>query len=281
MPHYVVRQAVDLKQFLSSKLGISRGKAKQLIDTRNVLVNQRRVWIATHFLQPGDNVEVAGLAPHASTKPLSLPMLFENDAIIAVSKPAGILSDQDANSVETELRRRLKAPGIRAIHRLDRDTTGVLLLAKNDSVFAQYKRIWQEGKVTKTYLALCFGAACFRQMSSNLPIAGKSAYSQITALKTRRRTGKLPGYTLFRIVTHTGRRHQIRIHLNSLHHPIVGDKEYGPKAFTDRRVLRIGRQLLHCAQIRLPDITAENKSLSLRAPLGSDFTFALRQLGLS
>jgi 23S rRNA-/tRNA-specific pseudouridylate synthase len=274
----IVGNPEDLKHFVAGALGISGGKAKELIDTRNVLVNRQRVWIATHLLRHGDIVEIAGPGPApALPGQIRLPVLHRDDCVIAVNKPAGLVSDQSSESVEALLRKQLNDPHVRAIHRLDRDTTGVLLFARNDTVFEAYKNLWREKKVEKTYRAICYNPARFRQTRIDLPVEGRPASSEVTLL------AKVRGYSYFEVTTRTGRRHQVRVHLSALHHPVVGDKEYGAKLITDPAARSVARQMLHCCRIsmvRSVESELPDAELSVAAPLPSDFHQAGRRLGL-
>ena len=277
MKHFVVGNPEYLKHFVAGALGISGGKAKELIDTRNVLVNRQRVWIATHLLKHGDTVEVAVPDHRPSTTDLRLPVLFQDQSIIAINKPAGMVSDQSPGSVEALLRRQQNEPDIRAIHRLDRDTTGVLLFARNEAALEQYKQLWREHRVEKTYRAICYNPARFRQTRADKPVEGRPAVSEITMLARAR------GYSYFEIKTRTGRRHQVRVHLASLHHPVVGDKQYGAKVIADPAVRNITRQMLHCCRInavRTAGSGPRNTELSISASLPSDFRQAGIRLGL-
>jgi RluA family pseudouridine synthase len=277
MKHFIVGNPEYLKHFLAGALGISGGKAKELIDSRNVLVNRQRVWIATHLLKHGDTVEVAVPDHRPSATGLQLPVLFQDHAIIAINKPAGMVTDQSPDSVETLLRRQQNDPGIRAIHRLDQDTTGVLLFARTEAALEQYKQLWREHRVEKTYRAICYNPARFRQTRADKPVEGRPALSEITML-TRAR-----GYSYFEIRTRTGRKHQVRVHLAGLHHPVVGDKEYGAKVIADPAARSIARQMLHCCRITVVRSAGggpRNTELSVSAPLPSDFRQAGLRLGL-
>jgi 23S rRNA pseudouridine1911/1915/1917 synthase len=269
----VVGNPEDLKHFLAGALGISGGKAKELIDARNVLVNSQRVWIATHLLRHGDVVEIAGQTAAQPPNRRELAILFQDAHAIAVNKPAGLVSDQSPDSVESLLRKQQGDPHLRAIHRQDRDTTGVLLFARTEAAFEEYKNLWREHRVEKIYRAICYNPARFRQTRTDQPIEGRPASSEITVLAKSR------GYSYCEIRTRTGRKHQVRVHLAALHHPVVGDKQYGAKVITDPAARNVARQLLHCYRIALPQLPALS-IVSVTAQLPADFRQAGIRFGL-
>jgi 23S rRNA pseudouridine1911/1915/1917 synthase len=225
-------------------------------------------------------VEIAG--PGRGESPPELPLLYQDGYIIAVNKPAGLVSDQAPHSAEHLLREKLRSPALKAIHRLDKETSGVFLLARDLPTFERYKTIWRAWEVEKIYHAICFNAARFRTRTVSLPVNGKPALSRVILL---RGSG---GYSYFAIAAHTGRKHQVRLHLQAIRHPVVGDKEYGLKFIADSRIKDIARQLLHCYRISIPALGLRTappgrnglSRLSITAPLPADFRQAGRRLGL-
>ncbi|MDQ7055958.1 MAG: RNA pseudouridine synthase [Persephonella sp.] len=126
---------------------------------------------------------------------------------------------------------------------MDRDTSRVILFAKDRSVFEKFKSMWQEKKVRKEYLAISHGEAHFRKKVVNIPVEKKYAKSIIYTVKTG------SGFSLFKVEIPTGRKYQIRIHLSKIRHPIVGDKTYGLKDITDPLLKSVKRQMLHAYRI--------------------------------
>jgi len=137
--------------------------------------------------------------------------------------------------------------GIRAIHRLDRDTTGINLFAKRPVAFEAYRTMWQEKAVEKRYYAIASGEARFRDKTVSQPVEGKSAVSHIRT--------ECAGYgiTVFGINIETGRKHQIRLHLKSLGHPVLGDSEYGESLVRAAWKKSVERQMLHAAKMSFAD----------------------------
>lgn len=278
MKKWSVREKSDLKSFLSRELQISKTRAKELIDSKNVFVNNKRVWIATHLLRQGDTVEANyDGGPKKENRKTEIPVLYEDEFILAVDKPAGLVSDDAEHSVEDRIRKFLQDDRIRAIHRLDKDTTGVLLYAKNDTVFERFKAIWEEREVKKTYLAVCHhmpGAQGFRDKKYFGKIEGKSAVSDIKLLKRSK------SYTFFQVGIETGRKHQIRIHLAALRYPIVGDREYGLNTSDDPVIRGVKRQMLHAWKISFTcPMTGEKRFI--QAPMPDDMKKLLKQLSMN
>jgi 23S rRNA pseudouridine1911/1915/1917 synthase len=219
MKCWVIGETVPLLSFLAGELAISKKKAKAIIDTRLVFVNKRRTWIASHRLKEGDIVEYAGnIAAEAD-----ITVIYQDGYVMAVNKPSGILSDNGQASLETFLRKKYENNNVKAIHRLDRETSGVILYARDNDIFRKFKEMWKDKGVRKIYLAICYNEAPFRYMTVERDIDGRRAVSVIELIK------KNNGFSYFRIEPVTGKKHQIRIHLAGINFPVAGDKEYGIK----------------------------------------------------
>lgn len=274
MKRFKVDKRTDLKNFLAERLNLSKKKAKELIDSKSILVNSKRVWIANHILNVGDVVEIPSFN-FSYDKNFSIKdsILYEDEFIIAIQKPPFFDSNKSKNSVEYHLQQFKKDKKIEAIHRLDRETSGVLLFAKNKKVFNKFKELWTEKKVKKLYLAISYGSANFKRKVVNIPVDKKIAKSDISVLSKNDR------YTLFKIDLKTGRKHQIRIHLAEIGFPIIGDKVYGLKKIEDNLTKDIKRQMLHAYEISFihPFI---KKKIIIKAPIYKDFKKALKVLNL-
>ena len=261
MKRFTVDKEIDLKSFIAEKLNISKKKAKEIIDSKNVFVNDKRIWIATHRLKKGDKVEVN--IKEANSENIKNRIIYEDKYIIAVSKPPFVDSNQSKNSVENQLRELKKDKNIEAIHRLDRETSGVLLFAKNRDIFEKFKDNWNE-ITDKKYLAIIHGNPKFSKKVIDSPIENKRAISEVRKLSTN---GE---FSLVEIKIPTGRKHQIRIHLAREGYPIVGDKIYGLKRIDNRLIKNITRHMLHSREIELfhPFL---KKKIRIKAPLERDF----------
>lgn len=265
---YFVKTPLTLKDFISTTLKISKNQAKDIIDSRNVLVNNKRVWIATHNLKVGDIVEIIEVS---NDKKFDVNIIYEDDYIIAVNKPPTLLSDKDKNSVEQILRDKLKNEKIKAIHRLDKETSGILLLAKDFKIFERFKEIWEDKNIFKLYLAISHNEANFTNITINSEIDGKPAISYVKLLK------KGNGFSYFQVRIETGRKHQIRKHLASIRHPIVGDKIYGVKKIESNLIKRVSRHMLHSYKLSFVH-PFKNQKIDLTATIPSDFKNVLNYL---
>jgi len=165
-------------------------------------------------------------------------IIYEDDNIIALGKPSGVLAIPDRFNKELINLYDLlntKYGRIFIVHRLDRDTSGVILFAKNAEAHRDLSMKWEKGQVSKTYDALCYGHIEKKQGTINLPIAPLKKKKGVMVID--RKNGKpsvtnyrvikeCSGYTLLDAMPKTGRTHQIRVHLAAIGHPVAGDKLY-------------------------------------------------------
>jgi 23S rRNA pseudouridine1911/1915/1917 synthase len=284
-----------LDRFLGRHLtDLSRTRLQALIDRGEVLVNgvaRKR----SHRVEAGETVAIGIPAPApARARPEDIPLeiLYEDEDVVVVNKPAGLPVHPGAgvrsgtlvnallhrygagdrlSSVGGELR-----PGI--VHRLDKETSGALLVARNDAAHQALARQFAGRKIEKAYLALLHGKIAGESGRIELPIARD--LHRRTRMTTRRREGRaartdwrlllrLPGFSLVEADLHTGRTHQIRVHFSALGHPVVGDALYGaprqPKM--GAKVLpSLERNFLHAASLRFAHPRTE-KTIEIRAPL--------------
>ncbi len=283
-----------LDQFLHERIpGLSRARIQRAIRERVTLS-----WGVTarpaRPVIPGGRVVVGTVPLHEPPLELTIPVLERGTGWLAVDKPAGIpvhpVNRVKENSLIRMLRRQEGREGLRLVHRLDRETTGVLLVAQDPPTSRALAKAFERGDVHKEYLALVAGRIEGDRGSITLPIgdardsrvyvrreAGAGQPAQ-TAWHVERR---FPDRTLLRLFPRTGRRHQIRVHLAAIGHPILGDILYGRP---DRDYLDLVgggrdarreeggplRQLLHCARLRFPD-PAGSGTLEVNAPLPADF----------
>ncbi len=260
-----------LQDFLSQFLGLSRNKAKALLDSRQVFVNGKRIWMTRHSLRPGDTVEVP-VPSGATPPPTPVPVLFTNGNYVVAGKPAGRLSNGPA-SLETDLRRELGIDTLLAVHRLDRDTSGCLLLAKGQEAFDRAVELFKQHRILKLYQVIVAGRLRSPELTIDKPLENEPAVTHLQVLDST----PLASHVKARI--ETGRTHQIRKHLDSIGHPVLGDKTYGTRQALPPELRQIERQMLHAATLQF-ESPYDGERIRVTAPLPGDFAACLRKLGL-
>ena len=294
-----------LQDFLAQKFSLSRRAAKAMIDGRSVWVNRRCVWIARFALRTGDTVEVptvvvkgaraagAALGKTLSSSPSNpsvrpstpqplnpstpsrhIRVLWANEAYLVCDKPAGIVSCDDPKSAESILRVQERIPTLVAVHRLDRDTTGCLLFAKNHAAFLAAVEVFKTHKVSKVYHAIVVGKFTFAHQVIDAPIDDQPAVSRVS------REGSSEDASFLRVRIETGRTNQIRRHLASIRFPILGDRVFGLKRARDPRLMQVPRQMLHASTLTLPNPLSPHEEIKAHAPLPADFRSTLRLFGM-
>ena len=267
-------EPAGLWDFLTHALGVSRRAAKRLLDDRVVFVNGRRVWMAKHALRPGDRVEVAGAAGSPAPPPEApIPVLWQDDAVVVVDKPAGCLSNEGPDSVEARLRKQLGRPELVAVHRLDRDTSGCLLLADGPEIEAALIAQFRGREVDKLYRVLVVGVFPAGVTLMDDPVDGRPARSRARCLAAGERASELE------VRIETGRTHQIRKHLWARRFPVAGDKQYGGAQELPPDFRHVPRQMLHAAELTLAH-PLTGAPVKATAPLPADYRLWRRKLGL-
>ena len=223
---------------------------------------------------------VHGTSSSGTSLPPGLPpVLFENDDILAVNKPEGIASVAERHEEKENLFSRLssKAEGkLYVVHRLDKEASGVILFAKNAGTHRFLNEQFSHWTIKKTYVALAHGVITeedgtidrpLRQFGSGRmgidPDRGKACRTKFVVTERFRRA------TLLRVHPLSGRRHQIRVHLYSIGHPILGDRFYGDRA-TQREFARL---MLHAEKIAF--LLPPGEELTVEAPLPESFQVIL------
>lgn len=271
-----------LQDFLAKRLSLSRRAAKSIIDGRSVWVNRRCVWIAGAKLVAGDTVEIPSAAARAPARGAErrpeakthMRVIWQDGDYLACDKPAGRLSCDDPKSAEALLRVQENSPDIRAVHRLDRDTTGCLLFAKNRAALDAAIEMFKAHKVKKIYHTIVAGRFPHKRQTIDTPIGGDPAVSHVT-LETASADA-----SLLRVQIETGRTNQIRRHLASIRHPVVGDRVFGLKSARDPRLMQVPRQMLHASTLELPNPRKPGEAIRVHSPLPADFRAALRLFGM-
>ena len=292
----VESRAARLDQFLAAAHPeISRSRWKQLIEAGRVALNGAPVLKANAALAPSDELrctlpdpEPVGLVP----TDIPLAILYEDSDLIVLDKPAGLVVHPapghaadtlvnallhhcaDLQGIGGELR-----PGI--VHRLDKDTSGVLVVAKNEQAHAALVAQFSSHSIRKEYLALVWGAPKKPSGTVELPIGRHPVHRQKMAVTEKGRSAVThyevlaagPLASLLRVRIETGRTHQIRVHLAHLGHPVVGDTTYGRARHGLPAELQIPRQMLHAQVLELVH-PRTGRPLVCTAPPPPDFLAA-------
>jgi 23S rRNA pseudouridine1911/1915/1917 synthase len=296
-----------LDRYLASRLPeLSRTRIQELIQTGLVRVDGRAAKDSLR-LRGGERIDVdAQPRPPLRAEPESilLDVIYEDEDVIVINKPAGMIVHAGAGKTEGTLVNALLGrgqslshggdalrPGI--VHRLDRETSGAIVVAKNDAAHAKLSEDFRQRKVKKTYVALVHGALKGEKGSIDLAIARDPHRRIRMTARPSARSGKsrpaltewrvlhlFRSSTLVEVTLHTGRTHQIRVHFSAVKHPLIGDTLYGAPA-----QLRAGksalvlsdRNFLHAARLGFAQPRTGNW-LDLLAPLPSDLQDFLRQV---
>ena len=281
-----------LDRFLADHLG-SRARAQALIADGRVTVDGRPQ-LKRHMVAPGELIEVdepSSPTPKVAPTP-QFAIAYDDAYLLVVDKPAGVVVHPARGHRTGTLAQALAEvaaggeEGWRAgiVHRLDRDTSGLLVVAKDDAVHRALKGLLQARLLEREYLTLVEGRVDARTGTIEAAI-GRSRRERVlmsidTDAPREARTHfsverLLARATLLRVVLETGRTHQIRVHMQAIGHPVCGDLTYG-----GHRVYGLQRQFLHAARLRFPHpVTGEEVDVS--SPLPEDLVAALERAGLS
>ncbi len=288
---------------------LSRTRVQELVEQNLVLLNGKPAK-DSQKVRAGDSIQVdAQPRPPLKAEPESIPLniLYEDDDVIAVNKSAGMTVHAGAGNSQGTLVNALLGrgqslsqsgdplrPGI--VHRLDKETSGVLLIAKNDFAHAQLAEAFQKRTIRKTYIALVQGLLDEDRGRIELPIARHPVNrSRMTAERAGLLPNSRPARTDWRLLAridsasllevqlHTGRTHQIRVHFAALRHPVVGDTLYGASSqlhvgHTTLPVLP--RNFLHSAKIGFAQ-PRSGESIQLTAPLAPELLEYLHLLAIA
>ena len=281
----------------------SRSQLQRLIVDGCVRVDGAVALKPNTIVHDGARITVDVPPPQPSqlaAEPLDLDILYQDADIAVLNKPPGMVVHpgaghasgtlvnallhhvDDLSGIGGELR-----PGI--VHRLDRGTSGVMVVAKNDAAHQELARQFQDREIEKEYIALVWGvvqagrridAAIGRDSSNRQKMSARSKHAR-EAVTRITRAHHLPAVTLCQVAIHTGRTHQIRVHLSAIGHPIVGDALYGGVhrrvAGDIRAVQRLQRPFLHAARLVFKH-PRDGRRLEFVAPLADDLTAVLNDL---
>jgi 23S rRNA pseudouridine1911/1915/1917 synthase len=279
---------------------LSRTRVQELIDSGRVLLDGKAARKGSVHLRGGEKIIIEiSERPAAAAKPEAIPLevLYEDEDVIAINKPAGMTVHAGAGNVSGTLVNALLGRGLELskggdplrpgiVHRLDKETSGVILVAKNDAAHARLGEAFQQRAVKKTYLALVQGILNEKTGSIELAIgrdpihrtrmatARKSWRGAAIANPREARTdwralANIDSTTLVEVQLHTGRTHQIRVHFSAMKHPVVGDTLYGAAAQLRAGKLtlpKLERNFLHAAKLGFTQ-PRTSAWIEVRAPL--------------
>jgi 23S rRNA pseudouridine1911/1915/1917 synthase len=294
-------EGLRLDRFLAGEIqGQSRARLQRLIEEGQVLLPRVKSVKSNTMVRAGDVITVMLPAPIATTlqaEDIPLEVVYQDADLVVVDKPAGMVVHpgagnetgtvvnallhhiEDLSGVGGELR-----PGI--VHRLDKGTSGLMVIAKHDEAHRELARQFHDREVEKEYVALVWGLVQQRKRI-DIPIGRDPVRREKISTRARRARSAVtrvtwarhrPGISLLRVAIATGRTHQIRVHLSTIGHPIVGDSLYGGQ---QRRVradlrplLRLTRPFLHAERLAFTQ-PRTGEPLSFTAPLPEDLRSVL------
>ena len=266
--------------------GVPKSHVYRVLRSGEVRVNSGRVK-PEYRLQAGDRVRVPPIRTSqklpSKAKPLSFPVVYEDPALLVVDKPAGVAvhggSGVSFGVIESLRVARPEAKSLELAHRLDRDTSGLLIVAKKRSALVELHRMLREGEVEKVYLAVAKGrvedgtlrAPLHKYVNArgerrvSVKEGGMQAVTQVKLLKASGR------FSMVEIRLLTGRTHQIRVHLAHAGHPVLGDDKYGDYDLNHRLEKQgLRRLLLHASRLKFSH-PGSAETLRLASPLPADF----------
>jgi 23S rRNA pseudouridine1911/1915/1917 synthase len=308
-------EGLRLDRFLADAIpGLSRARIQQLIKDGQVTLGGKTVR-ASQSVRAGEEIAVSvpeAVEPAAKPEPIPLDILYEDEDLLVVNKPAGLVVHPAPGHADGTLVNALlyhvrdlsgiggeRRPGI--VHRLDRGTSGLMIVAKNDAAHEELARQFQDREIEKEYIALVWGMVqagrridlpigrdpVHRQkMSARPPRPAQGGPSEVEGRARRARTAVtrimraigFKGLSLVRVAIHSGRTHQIRVHLSAIGHPVVGDPLYGGvhrRLAGDLRALaKLDRPFLHAARLAFVH-PRDQRRLEFTAPLPDDLEAVL------
>lgn len=274
---------------------LSRTNIQKLIEENRILVNNKNQK-ASYKVLTNDNIQIEEMqAKEIDLKPQDIPLdiIYEDNDIIVVNKQKGLVVHPANGNPEGTLVNAIMAicknslsgiggeirPGI--VHRLDKDTSGLIIIAKNDKAHINLSEQIKNREIEKTYIALVRGVIKENEATINMPIGrstkdrkkmtvtknGKNAVTHFKVMK------RYDTYTLLEIKIETGRTHQIRVHMAEIGYPIIGDAVYS----NGKNEFQVEGQMLHAAKLTFKH-PITNKELNLEAPLPKYFEDILNKL---
>jgi 23S rRNA pseudouridine1911/1915/1917 synthase len=292
---------IRLDRFLTSAIGrLSRSQIQRLIKDGRVRIDGHPAK-ANHPLKVGESVSIEvpdAVESALEAEAVPLPILYQDQDLLVIDKPAGMVVHPAAGHARGTLVNALlhhvsdlsgiggeKRPGI--VHRLDRGTSGLMVVAKNDAAHQELARQFRDREVEKEYIALVWGEVhagrridepIGRDQMNRKKMSARARRSREAVTRIVRIEPLTRALTLAHLVIHTGRTHQIRVHLSAIGHPVVGDALYGgvrrhvPGDL--RAVARLDRPFLHAARLAFAH-PADGRRMEFESPLPDDLQSVL------
>ena len=286
---------VRLDVYLAEKLAKTRSAVLKAIQEGNVLLNGAPPAKAGVKVEEGDRISVEIGEPRpitAAPQDIPIDILYEDEDVVVVNKPQGMVTHPASGTPDGTLVNALlhKVSGLSGIngeirpgivHRLDKDTSGVLVVAKNDAAHLSLSRQISEKKALRYYYALLVGNLSSDEGRIDKKIARSKKDRKKMAVDEEGRTAltlykvieRVKGYTLVECELRTGRTHQIRVHMKSIGHPVLGDPVYGKES-----PLAPHGQLLHAHKLVFFH-PRTGEEMTFEAPVNQEFSAALSRLG--
>jgi RluA family pseudouridine synthase len=259
----------------------SKNNIKNFLARGNVLVDGHIVTRYNYPLKLGQKVKVNMQQVKSKLSRSDIDIIYEDNEIIVVNKPAGLLSIATETEVTSTayhfvmnyLKNKNENQKVFIVHRLDKDTSGVLMFAKNEKVKFMFQDHWNDIVKNRHYLAIVEGVmeqdkdtikTWLKENEKHLIYSSHKAGDGDEAITRYEVISRKTNYTLLNVYIDTGRKNQIRVHMNDLKHPIVGDKKYGSKT---NPIKRLG---LHACELELVH-PVTNKFLHFEAPTPDEF----------
>lgn len=285
-------QRID--KYLCEQTQLTRSRIQQLIEQGAVVVNGKATK-SNYKINPGDLIEVSyeDLSElDVVAQDIPLDIRYEDSDVIVINKPRGMVvhpanENQQGTLVNALLYHCKDLSGINGVlrpgivHRIDKDTTGLIIVAKNDKAHLELSKQLQDKTVNRLYYALVHGTFAHDYGTIDAPIGRdetdrqKMAVTEKNSKEARthfRVLERFKDYSLVECRLETGRTHQIRVHMRYIDHPIVGDEKYGY-----RRTMKIGGQLLHAHQLEFVHPSTGEKMV-VEAEIPQDFAEVLQRL---
>ncbi|NLE36033.1 MAG: RluA family pseudouridine synthase [Bacteroidales bacterium] len=254
----ITEPAILMPFLLSSLTNKSRDNVKSLLRNRQVMVNGEPVTQFNHELQPGDTIVISPVRHTGGLMARNMRLVYEDEHLIVIDKNAGLLSMASDNEkyltayniLSTYVKSQKPSNKIFIVHRLDRDTSGLMVFARSEKVQSLLQRDWKRNVTARTYVALVEGevtepegviksyvyeSKALVMHSTRDPKRGDLAVTRFSLIKSGKE------YSLLEITLDTGKKNQIRLHMQEMGHSIAGDKKYGATSSP------IGRLGLHAS----------------------------------